>query len=87
MAALGVAAGAIAASLPLPHAVWLLTTSLRVMKPSPAETRFRLRHRFIGTAAGAIASAGLLGWGLPPLLYAGILGMMLSVMQLVGARR
>jgi hypothetical protein len=87
MAALGVAGGAIAASLPLPHAVWLLTASLRVMKPSQAETRFRLRHRFIGTAAGAIVSAGLLGWGLPPLLYAGILGIMLSVMQLVGARR
>jgi hypothetical protein len=87
MATLGVAGGAIAALLPMPHAAWLLTAALRVMKPSQAETRRRLRHRFIGTAAGAIVSAGLLGWGLPPLLYAGILGIVLTVMQLVGARR
>jgi uncharacterized membrane protein YccC len=87
MATLGAAGGAIAASLPLPHAAWLLTAALRVMKPSQAETRLRLRHRFIGTAAGAFVSAGLLGWPLPPLLYAGILGVMLTVMQLVGARR
>jgi uncharacterized membrane protein YccC len=63
MATLGVAGGAIAASLPLPHAAWLLTASLRVMKPSQAETRLRLGHRFIGTVAGAIVSAGLLGSG------------------------
>jgi uncharacterized membrane protein YccC len=87
MATLGLAGGAIVALLPLPHAAWLLTAALRVMKPSQAETRSRLRHRFIGTAAGAIVSAGLLGWGLPPLLYAGILGVMLTVMQLVGPRR
>jgi hypothetical protein len=87
MATLGVAAGAIAASLPLPHAAWLLTAALRVMKPSQAQTRLRMKHRFIGTAAGAIVSAGLLSWPLPPLLYAGILGVMLTVMQLVGARR
>jgi Fusaric acid resistance protein-like len=87
MATLGVAGGAIAASLPLPHAAWLLTAALRVMKPSQAVTRLRLKHRFIGTAAGAIVSAGLLGWQLPPLLYAGLLGVMLTVMQLVGTRR
>jgi Fusaric acid resistance protein-like len=87
MATLGVAGGAIVASLPLPHAAWLLTAALRVMKPSQAVTRLRLKHRFIGTTAAAIVSAGLLGWGLPPLLYAGILGIMLTVMQLVGARR
>jgi hypothetical protein len=87
MATLGVAGGAIAASLPLPHAAWLLTAALRVMKPSQAVTRLRLKHRFIGTAAGATVSAGLLGWQLPPLLYAGLLGVMLTVMQLVGTRR
>ena len=87
MATLGVAGAAIAAALPLPHPAWLLTTALRVMKPLQAVTRLRLKHRFIGTAAGAIVSAGLLGWQLPPLLYAAILGVMLTVMQLVGARR
>jgi uncharacterized membrane protein YccC len=86
MAMLGVAGGTIAASLPMPHAAWLLTAALRVMKPSQAETLHRLKHRFIGTAGGAIVSAGLLGWQLPPLLYAGILGLMLTVMQLIGAR-
>lgn len=86
MAMLGVAGGTIAASLPLPHAAWLLTAALRVTKPSQAETLRRLKHRFIGTVGGAIVSAGLLGWQLPPLLYAGILGLMLTVMQLIGAR-
>ena len=86
MAMLGVAGGTIAASLPLPHAAWLLTAALRVTKPSQAETLRRLKHRFIGTAGGAIVSAGLLGWQLPPLLYAAILGLMLTVMQLIGAR-
>jgi uncharacterized membrane protein YccC len=87
MAALGVAGAAIAAALPLPHAAWLLTTALRVMKPQQAVTRLRLKHRFIGTAAGAIVSAALLDWQLAPLLYAAILGVMLTVMQLVGAHR
>jgi hypothetical protein len=87
MAMLGLAGGAIAALLPLPHAAWLLTAALRVMKPSQAETRRRLKHRFIGTAAGAIVSVGLLTWDLPPLIYAGILGVTLTVMQLVSARR
>jgi hypothetical protein len=87
MATLGAAGAAIVASLPMPHAAWLLTAALRVMKPSQAVTHFRLKHRLIGTVAGAIVSAGLLGWGLPPLLYAGLLGIMLTVMQLVGAQR
>jgi Fusaric acid resistance protein-like len=87
MATLGVTGAAIAVALPLPHAAWLLTTALRVMKPLQSVTHLRLRHRFIGTAAGAIVSAGLLGWRLPPLLYAAILGVMLTAMQLIGARR
>ena len=52
MAALGTAGGAIASSLALPHAAWLLTTALRVMKPSQVETRLRLKHRFIGHVCG-----------------------------------
>ena len=46
-----------------------------------------MKQRFIGTAAGAVVSAGLLVWQLPPLLCAGVVGVMLTVMQLVGARR
>jgi hypothetical protein len=51
------------------------------------ETRLRLKHRFIGTSAGALVSAGLLGREIPPLLYAGLFCVMLTAMQLVGARR
>jgi len=87
MATLGAAGGAIVSSLTLPHAAWLLTTALRVMKPSQAETRLRLKHRLMGTSAGALVSAGLLGREIPPLLYAGLFGLMLTAMQLVGARR
>jgi hypothetical protein len=43
IATLGVTGGAIVASLPLPHAAWLLTAALRVMKPSQAVTRLRLK--------------------------------------------
>jgi Fusaric acid resistance protein-like len=87
MAALGFVGGAIAASLPVPHAGWLLTTALRVMKPTQAQTQFRLKQRFVGTISGAVFATGLLCWQLPALLYAGTLGVMLTLMQLVGARR
>jgi hypothetical protein len=87
MATLGAVGGVIVSSLALPHSAWLLTTALRVMKPSQAETRLRLKHRFIGTSAGALVSAALLGRAIPPLIYAGLFGIMLTVMQLVGARR
>jgi hypothetical protein len=87
MAALGLAGGAIVVSLPAPHAPWLLTAALRVMKPSRGHTHLRLRQRFAGTATGAAASAGLLGWHIPEVLHIGILAITLTVMQLAGARR
>ena len=87
MAVLGFVGGAIAASLPVPHAGWLLTTALRVMKPTQAQTLLRLKQRFTGTITGAVSAAGLLCWPLPALLHAGILGVILTVMQLVGAKR
>jgi hypothetical protein len=87
MAALGFVGGAIAASLPVPHAGWLLTTALRVMKPTQAQTLFRLKQRFVGTISGAVFATGLLCWPFPALLYAGTLGVMLTLMQLVGPRR
>jgi uncharacterized membrane protein YccC len=87
MAVLGFVGGAIAASLPVPHAGWLLTAALRVMKPTQAQTLLRLKQRFTGTITGAVSAAGLLCWPLPALLHAEILGVILTVMQLVGAKR
>jgi uncharacterized membrane protein YccC len=87
MTALGLAGGTIVGFLPVPHASWLLTAALRVMKPSQGHTRRRLRQRFAGTATGAATSAGLLGWHIPALLHIGILAVTLTIMQLVGARR
>jgi Fusaric acid resistance protein-like len=87
MVALALLGGTIALMLPLPHAAWLLTAALRVMKPLHGDTLRRLRQRFVGTVAGAIVSAGLLAWPLPALLQAGIFAVMLAIMQLVGARR
>ncbi len=40
-----------------------------------------------GNSSGAVFAAGLLCWPLPALLHAGILGVILTVMQLVGAKR
>jgi uncharacterized membrane protein YgaE (UPF0421/DUF939 family) len=57
------------------------------MKPLHGDTLLRLKQRFVGTVAGAILSAGLLAWPLPDLLQAAIFGVMLTIMQLVGARR
>ena len=87
MAALAMVGGVIALILPVPHAAWLLTAALRVMKPLHGDTLRRLKQRFIGTVAGAIFSAGLLAWPLPAPLRAGIFAVMLTIMQLVGARR
>jgi hypothetical protein len=87
MATLGLAGGAIVLSLPVPHASWLLTAALRVMKPSRRHTHLRLRQRFAGTAMGAAASAGLAAWHIPAALHIGILAITLTIMQLVGARR
>jgi Fusaric acid resistance protein-like len=87
MAALGFVGGAIAASLPVPHAGWLLTAALRVMKPTQAQTLLRLKQRLTGTIGGAVFAAGLLCWPLPALLHAGALGIILTLMQLVGAKR
>jgi hypothetical protein len=87
MAALAMVGGVIASVLPVPHAAWLLTAALRVMKPLHGDTLQRLKQRFAGTVAGAVFAAGLLAWPLPALLRAGIFGVMLTIMQLVGARR
>jgi hypothetical protein len=87
MAALAMVGGAIALMLPVPHAAWFLTAALRVMKPLHGDTLRRLKQRFVGTVAGAVFSAGLLAWPLPAMLQAGIFGVMLTIMQLVGARR
>jgi hypothetical protein len=87
MAALAVVGGAVALMLPVPHAAWLLTAALRVMKPLQGHTLLRLKQRLIGTVAGAVFSAGLLAWPLPALLQAGIFALMLTIMQLVGAQR
>ncbi len=87
MAALAMVGGVIASMLPVPHAAWLLTAALRVMKPLHGDTLLRLKQRFAGTVAGAVFAAGLLAWPLPALLRAGIFGVMLTIMQLVGARR
>jgi hypothetical protein len=40
-----------------------------------------------GNSSGAFFAAGLLCWPLPALLHAGILGVTLTVMQLIGPKR
>jgi hypothetical protein len=87
MAALAMVGGAIALMLPVPHAAWLPTAALRVMKPLHGDTLRRLRQRFVGTAACAVFAVGLLAWPLPAPLRAGIFGVMLTIMHLVGAQR
>jgi hypothetical protein len=87
MAALGLVGGTTAMWLPVPHAVWLLTAALRVMKPLRESTWRRLQQRFVGTAMGALVAAGLLAFRLPALLHGAVLAGTLTAMQMVGARR
>jgi hypothetical protein len=87
MAAAGLIGGGVAAALPVPHAVWLLTAALRVMRPQRETTWQRLQQRFAGTAAGALIAASLLAVRLPALLHGAIVAVALTAMQLVGARR
>jgi Fusaric acid resistance protein-like len=84
---LGLVAGVIGVVLPMSHAAWFVTAALRVMKPARAQMQLRLKQQIVGTATGAVFAAGSRGWRTPQLLHAMILGVTLTLMQMVGSRR
>lgn len=73
--------------VPVPHSGWLLTTALRVMKPTRTETLRRMHRRGLGTVLGSVAAVALLFLGLPLGLHLGLMGAIVGAMLLVGPQR
>lgn len=69
------------------HPCWLPAASLRVIKPERAATLSRLQSRGAGTMAGAVAGGILLGFYTTPVLHAGLVGVLLFLMLMAGAKR
>lgn len=85
LAATGVLGVATAWILPVPHAVWLATSALRVAKPDTATLRRRALSRVVGTIGGGMTAALLLT---PPLTLAEravVIALTVCAMQLAGA--
>ncbi|MEU8585770.1 FUSC family protein [Streptomyces sp. NPDC048664] len=83
--ATGVLGVATAWFLPIPHAVWLATSALRVTKPDTVTRHGRARDRVVGTIGGGMIAALLLT---PPLTVpqrATIVAVTLCAMHLAGA--
>ncbi|MEU6221520.1 FUSC family protein [Streptomyces sp. NPDC047022] len=81
----GVLGVATAWVLPVPHAVWLATSALRVAKPDTAARHGRARDRVVGTIGGGTIAALLLT---PPLTVAEratVVAVTICAMQLAGA--
>lgn len=87
MMGLGAAGAVICALIPVSHSGWVLTTALRVMKPTRGETLRRMRQRTLGTLGGAMVAMVLLSMNLPQQVHAALLGVILWGMLLVGAKR
>ncbi|WP_164738467.1 FUSC family protein [Aquabacter cavernae] len=87
MMGLGAVGAVICSLIPMSHSGWLLTTALRVMKPSRAETMRRMGQRAFGTLGGALVAMVLLSVDVPLSLHAALLGVILWGMLLVGAKR
>ncbi|HDU8656025.1 TPA: FUSC family protein [Morganella morganii subsp. morganii] len=69
------------------HPCWLPAAGLRVMKPERSVTLARLQARGAGTIAGAAAGGVLLGCYTIPALHAGMVGVLLFLMLIIGAKR
>lgn len=87
MAVLAAVGSVLVVLVPVPHSGWLLTTALRVMKPTRAETLTRMHRRGLGTVLGSVAAVAILSAGLPVGLHIGGMGAILCAMLLVGSQR
>lgn len=65
------------------HPCWLPAAGLRVMKPERSVTLARLQARGAGAAVGGV----LLGCYTIPVLHAGLVGVLLFLMLIIGAKR
>jgi hypothetical protein len=77
----------IAGLLEISHGAWMATTVLRVMRPEASVTLARSGRRIVGTSAGALIAAVLLGTERHELTAVIVVVVCLSAMQLVGPAR
>src|SRR6202161_786243 len=69
------------------HGAWMATTVLRVMRPEASATLVRSGRRIVGTSAGALIAAVLLGTERHELTAVIVVVVCMSAMQLVGPAR
>ena len=87
MAALAAVGSVLVVVMPVPHSGWLLTTALRVMKPTRTETLHRMHRRGLGTVLGSVAAVAILSVGLPLSLHIALMGAILCAMLVAGPQR
>ena len=80
-------AAGVAGVFEISHGAWMATTVLRVMRPEASATVTRSGRRIVGTSAGALIAAVLLGTERHELTAVVVLVVCLSAMQLVGPVR
>ncbi|HEX4082279.1 MAG TPA: FUSC family protein, partial [Acidimicrobiales bacterium] len=80
-------AAGVAGVFEISHGAWMATTVLRVMRPEASATVARSGRRIVGTSAGALVAAVLLGTERHELTAVIVLVVCLSAMQLVGPVR
>jgi Fusaric acid resistance protein-like len=80
-------AAGVAGVFAISHGAWMATTVLRVMRPEASATVARSGRRIVGTSAGALIAAVLLGTERHELTAVVVLVVCLSAMQLVGPVR
>lgn len=87
MAVLAALGSVLVALVPVPHSGWLLSTALRVMKPTRAESLTRMHRRGLGTVLGSVAAVAILWAGMPLALHIALMGAVLCAMLLAGPQR
>jgi len=80
-------AAGVAGLFQISHGAWTATTVLRVMRPEASATVARSGRRIVGTSAGALVAALLLGLEQHHLTAVVTLVVCVSAMQLVGPKR
>ncbi|EFI7022557.1 FUSC family protein [Escherichia coli] len=68
------------------HACWLPAAALRVIKPTWADTKYRIRARGMGTLMGAVAGSIILSLSAFPLFHIIVVGILVLTMLQIGAK-
>lgn len=87
MATVSIVGSAIACVAPGSHPCWLPAAGLRVMKPTRAQTIYRMKARGLGTTLGAATGGIILSLSPIAWLHALLVGMLVFIMLMIGAKK